>query len=243
MKKNLLLGLGASAIVAMTLTACGGTTPAPQDSTAAAASETASSTPSPAKQYTDQELVALVGQIKASDGSSPAVLSGEELLGQYASLLDGFGKATIEPESCKDLRTLGVPHDISGSSIAGTARAKVGDFISNVSLTSGVDSAVLQESVESSKSLAETCRKMTFSAEGEAITTSTEKIEGVGGVPGTVALKTLMVMPDGKTGAIYTAHAVKDGVLISATASGTEASAGGPEAAGALMDQAAALIK
>lgn len=243
MKKNLLLGLGASALVALTLTACGGTTAAAQDSTAPASGGTASSAPSPAKMYTNEELVGLVGQIKASDGSSPAVLSGEELVGQYDSLVNGFGKATIAPENCKDLRTLGVPQTIAGSTTAGTARAKVGDFISSVALTSGVEAAELQKSVDATKSQAEACRKMTFSAEGEAITTSTEKIEGVGGVPGTVALKTVMVMPDGKSGAIYTAHAVKDGVLISATASGTEAAAGGPEATGALMDQAAALIK
>ena len=76
MKKNLLLGLGASALVALTLTACGGTTAAPQDSTAPASGGTASSAPSPAKLYTNEELVGLVGQIKATDGSSPAVLSG-----------------------------------------------------------------------------------------------------------------------------------------------------------------------
>ncbi len=52
-----------------------------------------------------------------------------------------------------------------------------------------------------------------------------------------------MAFPDGRTGTLFTAHAIKDGVLISATASGNNGEAGGPEAAGALLDQAAALIK
>ncbi|MDI2033703.1 hypothetical protein [Paenarthrobacter nitroguajacolicus] len=243
MNKNLLLGLGASAVLAMTLTACGGSTAASQEATSASPAASASSTPTPAKQYTNEELAALAGQIKASDGSSPAVLNGEELVGQYDSLVNGFGKATIEPESCKDLHVLGVPQTIAGSTSAGTARVKVGDFITSVALTSGVEASKLQEIVEDSKSEAETCGKITFSAEGDAVNASTEKIDGVGSVPGTIAFKTLMVFPDGKTGAIYTAYAVKDGVMISATASGTEGAAGGPDAAGALMDQAAALVK
>lgn len=239
--KYSLIGLGASTLMVVALTACGGGTAAAPAS--APASETATATPTPAKQYTDEELVALVKQIKASDGSSPAVLSGEELLDQFDPITDTFGKVAVEPAGCKDLAMLGVPQPVAGSSTAGTARTKTNDFFSNVSLTSGVDIALLQENVDTRKSQAEACEKVTFSAEGQSVTTSTEKVDGVGSMPGTAAFKTLMVTPDGKTGAIYTAHVIKDGVLISATASGTEGAAGGPEAAGALLDQAAALIK
>jgi hypothetical protein len=52
-----------------------------------------------------------------------------------------------------------------------------------------------------------------------------------------------MVLPDGRSQSTYMGFAIKDGVLISATASGANAESEGVAAAGALMDQAAALIK
>ncbi|MET3904131.1 hypothetical protein [Paenarthrobacter sp. 4246] len=243
MKKNSLLGFGASALVILALTACGGGTTAAQESTSAPASEAATSTPTPVKQYTKEELIALVGQVKLADGTSPAVLSGDELLAQYDSMVKGFAGATIEPAACKDPFLLGAPRTIDGSTAAGTTRTKANGFISSVSLTSGVDAARLQDDLEKSKSQAEECKKVSYSAEGQTLTTSTQKVEGVGNVPGTEGFKTVMVLPDGRKGAIFIAHAIKDGVLISASATAEDGVAGGPEAAGALMDQAAALIK
>ncbi|WP_026541079.1 MULTISPECIES: hypothetical protein [Micrococcaceae] len=243
MKKNSLLGFGASALVIMALTACGGGTAAPQGSTSAPASEAAAPAPTPVKQYTKEELIGLVGQVKLADGTTPAVLSGDELLAQYDSVVKGFAGATIEPAACKDPFLLGAPRTIDGSAVAGTTRTKANGFISSVSMTSGVDAARLRDDLEKSKSQAEECKKVSYSAEGQTLTTSTEKVEGMGKVPGTAGYKTVMALPDGRVGAIYIAHAVKDGVLISATASASEGVDGGPEAAGALMDQAAALIK
>lgn len=240
MKKTLLPGVGASALALLALTACGGATASPQES--APASETATATATPAKQYTTEELVALVGQIKESDGTNRAVVSGEELVAQYEPIRV-LTKATIEPAECANLATLGAYQPIDGSASAGTTRSKTGEFITNMAMTSGVDKGLLQASLDKSKSQIEACKKVTLSAEGDTMTLTTEEINGVGSVPGTVALKTVMVMPGGKSGAIYSAHAIKDGVLISATASGSDAASGGPEAAGALLDQAAALIK
>ncbi|MGR0161312.1 hypothetical protein [Paenarthrobacter nitroguajacolicus] len=240
MKKNLLLGFGASALVAMALTACGGGTSAAPAS--APASETATTTPTPAKQYTNEELVEIAKQIKAADGSTRAAVSGQELVAQYDPLRE-LTQAAIEPTTCKDLGTLGVYQPIAGSASAGTVRAKTGDFMTAVALTSGVERDVLQASLDTSKSQVEACGKMTISAEGQSITATTEKADGIGSVPGTVGFKTVMVFPDGRKGTLFTANAIKDGVLISATASGNDVEAGGSDVAGALMDQAAALIK
>ncbi|MCT9869646.1 hypothetical protein [Paenarthrobacter aurescens] len=242
MKKHLLPGIGATALMVVALTACGGATASPEPASSQS-SGAATSTPTPVKQYTKEELISLVGQVKLADGTSPAVLSGDELLAQYDSVVKGFAGATIEPAACKDPFLLGAPRTIDGSTAAGTTRTKANGFISNVSMTSGVDAARLHDDLEKSKSQAEECKKVSYSAEGETLTTSTQKVEGVGNVPGTVGFKTVMALPDGRVGAIFIAHAVKDGVLISATASASEGVAGGPEAAGALMDQAAALIK
>ncbi|MET4541510.1 MULTISPECIES: hypothetical protein [Micrococcaceae] len=242
MKKHLLPGIGATALMVVALTACGGSTASPEP-TSSQSSGAATPTPTPVKQYTNEELIGLVGKITLSDGTSPAVLSGKELLGQFDSVAKGFEEATIEPAACDDPILLGAPRAIDGSTTAGTARTKAGGFISNVSMTSGVDGARLQKDLDTSKAQAEQCKKVAYSAEGDTLTTSTEKVEGMGSVPGTAGFKTVMVLPDGRTGAIYTAHAIKDGVLISATASANDGAAGGPEAVGALMDQAAALIK
>ncbi|MBT2588238.1 hypothetical protein [Arthrobacter sp. ISL-95] len=242
MRKNSLLGFGASALVIMALTACGGGTAVSQESASTPASETATPTPTPAKQYTNEELTALVGQVKEADGTSRAVVSGPDLVAQYEPVRV-LTKATIEPAGCANLGTLGVYQSIDGSASAGTTRSKTGDFITSLALTSGVEAGLLQAGLDQTQSQIEACKKVTLSADGDTMTLTTEKINGVGNVPGTVALKTLMVMPDGKAGAIYSAHAIKDGVLIFATASSNDAASGGPEAAGALMDQAAALIK
>jgi hypothetical protein len=241
MKKNSLPGFGASVLVVMALSACsGGTAAAPAS---APASETATATLTPAKQYTTEELVALAGQVKATDGSSPGALSGAELEAKYDPLKSSLGKTTIEPAACRDMSVLGAVQSVPGSVSAGTARTKTAGVITDLTLTSGVDVAVLQERLDNIKSQAEACKKVTFTSSGQSITTSTEKAEGIGSVPGTVAFKTSMVMPDGEKGAIYTAHVIKDGVLISATSSGNDGDAGGPTAISALMDQAAALIK
>ncbi|NWL11551.1 hypothetical protein DM793_09595 [Paenarthrobacter nitroguajacolicus] len=223
----------------MALTACGAGTAAPAS---APPSETATATPTPAKQYSTEELVEFAKQIKAADGSTRAAVSGQELVAQYDPLR-ALTQAAIEPTTCKDLGTLGVYQPIAGSTSAGTVRAKTGDFMTAVALTSGVERDVLQASLDTSKSQVEACGRMTISAEGQSITATTEKAEGIGSVPGTVSFKTVMAFPDGRTGTLFTANAIKDGVLISATASGNNGEAGGPEAAGALLDQAAALIK
>ncbi|MBM7794998.1 hypothetical protein [Paenarthrobacter ilicis] len=241
MKKNPLLGLGATAILVAALTACGGGTAATPEPSSAP--ETPSATPTPVKQYTEQELVAIAQQVKASDGSSPAVLTGQELAARYDTLDKTLGKTTIDPANCKDMGMLGVNQAISGSTTAGTERKKTAGIISDLTLTSGVELKVLQDAVDKSKTEAGECKKVSFSSEGQAITTTTESIDGVGSVPGTVAYKTVMSLVDGSSGAIYRALAIKDGVLISVTSSGSGDQTGGAEAAGAMLDQAAALIK
>jgi hypothetical protein len=58
-----------------------------------------------------------------------------------------------------------------------------------------------------------------------------------------VAYKTEMSTASGAAQTTYMAYAIKEGVLISATASGKGADANGVATASDLMEQAAALIK
>ncbi|MGO4433348.1 hypothetical protein AB4Y88_08645, partial [Paenarthrobacter sp. RAF9] len=76
MKKFALQSVGISALAMMALTGCGGST----GSTDAASPEaTASPTPTAAKQYTNDELVELVKQIKPKSGKELTVASSDEL--------------------------------------------------------------------------------------------------------------------------------------------------------------------
>ncbi|VXA98905.1 conserved exported hypothetical protein [Arthrobacter sp. 9V] len=236
MKKFALQSAGVSALIMMALTGCGGST----GSTDAASPE---ATPSAAKQYTNDELMAMVKQIKSPSGKDLTVASSEELAQEnpMKALLSMF---TVEPAECKDLGTLGGSEVLEGSTTAAGAdlNAETG-VMTMVTLTSGVDAQTLQESLEKSSAQASKCANMTLSMSGQSMTVSTEKFEGISTVPGTVGYKTAMSTPGGASQSTYIAYAIKDGVMITATASGKGAEAAGVANAGTMMDQAAALIK
>lgn len=243
MKKNALRGFAASGLLVMGLTACGGTGTS-TDAASAPASETPAPAPAQAKKYTTQELTDLVKQIKAADGTELMVSSVDDLAGQQDPLKDLLGSMNIEPAECKDLAMAGASQPIEGAT--GASGAKIdpaSGVISSVTLASGVSKDVLENNVKSNEDQITTCANMTMSMSGTTMTMKTEKFDGIGSVPGTLGIKTTMTLPDGQTQSTLMAAAIKDGVLISATASGKNAESGGAAAAGALMDQAAALIK
>ncbi|WP_347110046.1 hypothetical protein AAHB33_05080 [Paenarthrobacter sp. S56] len=117
MKKFALQSVGISALIVMALTGCGGSN---GSSGAASPEATASPTPTAAKQYTNDELVELVKQIKPKSGKELTVASSEDLAKEnpVKSLLSMF---TIEPAECKDLATLGGSETLAGSTTAAGA--------------------------------------------------------------------------------------------------------------------------
>lgn len=242
MNKNALRGFGVSALIVMALTACGGTSPS-TDAASAPASETATPTPTAAKQYSNDELLDMVKQIKTATGTELTIASSEELAqaNPMKALMSMF---TIEPAECKELATLGGAEPLAGStSAAGAEVNNESRVMTMVTLTSGVDVQTLQQSIDASSAEAAKCANMTLSMSGQSMTVSTEKFEGIGTIPGTVAYKSTMTTASGAGQSTYLAYAIKDGVLISAAASGKGAETDGVATAGALMDQAAALIK
>lgn len=224
----------------MGLTACGGA-----GSTTDAASAEPKETPAPAaKQYTSAELTDLVKQIKAADGSELMVSSIDDVAGQQDPIKELLGSMTIEPAECKDLAMAGASQSIEGSTGATGAKIDAASgIISSVAMVSGVPADTLEKNVQGSENQITTCSSMKMSMAGTTMSMKTEKFDGIGSVPGTLGIKTTMSLPDGQTQSTLMAYAIKGGVLISATASGKAAETGGAAAAGALMDQAAALVK
>ncbi|WP_079941318.1 hypothetical protein [Paenarthrobacter ureafaciens] len=246
MKRNALRGFAAAGLLVMGLTACGGGGASTDVASSAPAGETPSATPTPteAKQYTTQELVDLVKQIKADDGSELTVSAIDDLASQQNPLKELIGQMTIEPAECKELSTLGASQSIEGSTAAAGAKIDTdAQVVTGISLISGVDKEVLTKSLEDNEDQAAKCANMTMTMGGSTLKVSTEKFDGISSVPGAKGFKTAMVLPDGRSQSTYMGFAIKDGVLISATASGANAESEGVAAAGALMDQAAALIK
>ncbi|MGP0222497.1 hypothetical protein [Paenarthrobacter sp. NCHU4564] len=243
MTRKALFGAGASALLVLALTACSSGSGTSSTATSSP-SETATPTPTVAKQYTNDELMELVKQIKTADGADLTVMSSEDLA-QENPMKALLSMMTIEPAECADLATLGGSEPLPGSTTAAGADVTSGaaGVMSVVTLTSGVDADALTKSVEDSSAHAAKCATMTLTMAGQSLTVATEKVDGISKVPGTVGYKTAMSLPDGQKQSTYMAFAIKDGVLISATASGKTAETEGAAAAGALMDQAAALIK
>ncbi|MCM0615140.1 hypothetical protein MOD31_03835 [Paenarthrobacter sp. TYUT067] len=243
MNKNTLRGFAVSGLLVMGLAACGGSGSS-TDAGPAPANETSTPTPTAAKQYTSAELTDLVKQIKPADGSELTVTAIDDLAAQANPLKELMGSMNIEPAECKDLAMSGASQSIEGST--GATGAKVDTAtgsVSSVALVSGVPAETLQKSLEGSESQITTCSSMKMTMGGTALSMKTEKLDGVGSVPGTVGLKTTMTLPGGQAQSTVMAFAVKGGVLISATASGQNGGTDGAAEAGTLMDQAAALVK
>lgn len=239
MYKKSLLGLGVVAIVGMALGACSGPGTSP-DTTSAPPSEKAAE----AKRYSNGELLDLVKQIKTADGTSLTAVSGEELSSQENPMKELLALMTIEPADCKALGALGSSQTIAGSTTAGGASVDTaGGLMSGITFVSGVDADALHNAIKNNKSQAAACENITLSMAGQSMEMTTKPVDGVGSVPDTMAYKTAISLPDGRAQSTFIAYAVKDGVLITATASGQNADATGAATVGALMDQAAALIK
>lgn len=68
-------------------------------------------------------------------------------------------------------------------------------------------------------------------------------VDGVSSVPGVVAYETRTVMSTGQKQAMITAQAVSHGVLISVISAGGASQEEAVSRTGAMMDQAAALLK
>lgn len=111
-----------------------------------------------------------------------------------------------------------------------------------VAMTSGLDPAFLKQSMAQAEEVSK-CANMTFTIGEISADATLTLIDGVSSVPGAVAYETQTVMSTGQKQAIITAQAVSGGVLISVVSMGGASREEAVSRAGAMMDQAAALLK
>lgn len=270
MNKSAARLFGVTILVAFSVAACGGNgdaagsgnTPAAETVSSAAASAapeattaslsaapestTASPTPTapPVKTYTSQELIALMNQIRDGKGAKLAVMSGDNLSGQVEQANALMEQMTIEPKECGDLAVAGSKEPPAGVAVAaGVSMDARAGAVATVTLMSGLEEGLLAKTVSMNAAQLAKCKAMSITMQGVRVEAAVTEITGLGTTPGTLAYRTDITLPDGKQQSTVMAYAVKGGIVISAMAAGPNAGTAGVSAAGALLDQAAKLIK
>lgn len=201
-------------------------------------------TPTPeAKSYTDDELTALVGQLKDSKGVKLSVMSMADLSESVEQTKALMSSIVVEPAECKEMALVAAAtsfDDVTaamGSSVDATSGATT-----VVSMMSGHDPAILEGRVAKAGEVSK-CSNMSFTLGAVTAEATIALIDGVGSVPGTIAKETHTSMSTGQKQAMIMAQAVTRGVVISVMSSGGTSRDEAVSRTGAMMDQAAALLK
>ena len=251
MKTSALHIFGISALLAA-VTACSGPAAPQANETSSPASTTVqsatpSATPSPtptasAKAYTSDDLAAIVRQLRDSADRRLNAVPGTDLTATLQQTKDMISSIDVQPAECKELAASSSIPSLDGAAMAlGVSTDTTTGAATALSLLSGLDQATLAKVRDQSGQL-EKCSEMTMSVQGMQVSVTITALDGVGSAADTTAYRTDSNLPDGRVQSIITAQAVRQGVVVTAVASGgTEADATGR--AGALLDSAAALIK
>jgi hypothetical protein len=245
-----LRALGASAVLVVGLAGCS----APAAETAAKSTEGASAapvesvtpTPTPApeaKAHTAEELAALVGQLKDSKGVKLSVMSMADLSGSLEQTKALMSSIAVEPAECKDMALAGTAASVDGATAAmGSSLDATSGASTSVVLTSGLDPAFLEKSMAQAGEVSK-CATMSFTVGTVKADATVALINKVGSVPGTLAYETRTSMSTGQKQAMITAQAVSHGVLITVMSSGGASQEDAVSRTGAMLDQAAVLLK
>lgn len=242
--------LGASAVLVVGLAGCGAPAaekPAKSNEGASAApveSVTPTPTPTPeAKSYTSDELTALIGQLKDSKGVKLSVIPMADLSRSLEQTKAMMSSAVVEPAACQEMALAGTAPSVEGATaVMGTSQDAGSGASTGVAMTSGLDPAFLMQGMAQAEEVYK-CANMTFTIGEISADATLTLIDGVSSVPGAVAYETQTVMSTGQKQAIITAQAVSGGVLISVVSMGGASREEAVSRAGAMMDQAAALLK
>jgi hypothetical protein len=242
--------LGASAVLVVGLAGCSApaaeTTAKSTEGASNAPVESVTSTPTPtpeAKSYTGDELIALVGQLKDSKGVKLSVMSMADLTGSLEQVKAMMSSMVLEPAECREMALAGTAPSVEGATAAmGTSLDATSGASTGVSMTSGLDPTYLEKGMAQAGEVSK-CANMTFTIGEVKADATLTLLDGVSSVPGAVAYETQTVMSTGQKQAVITAQAVSHGVLISVISSGGASREEAVSRAGAMMDQAAALLK
>jgi hypothetical protein len=241
---------GFAALLAISVSACGGggptasgTSPATSASAAAEPSATPSEPTAAAdKAYTTAELEGIVRQVRDSADRRLTAVPAQELAATVQQSKDMISSIEVAPAECKELAASGTVPSLDGAAVAmGLSTDQQSGTVTALSLMSGLGPELLAKVSGPSDQL-DKCSNMTMTAAGVEVAVSIPRLEGVSGVPGATAYRTDTTLPNGQVQSVTTAQGVHQGVVLTAVASG---GAGGnaEEQAGALLDSAAALIK
>jgi hypothetical protein len=109
-------------------------------------------------------------------------------------------------------------------------------------MTSGLDPAFLAKTMTQAGEVTK-CEKMSFTVAGVKVDARLTPIDGLGSVPGTLGYQTDTIMSTGQKQSIITAQAVSHGVLLTVIAMGGASKEEAVARTGAMLDQAASLLK
>lgn len=255
MKTSVLGTFGASALLTISVSACGGTaappaaesSPAPpaqaQTSTAAPA-PTATPTPTPtATVYTSGELAAIVGQVRDDADRRLSVLPSGDIAAAVEQTRAMISSIEVEPAECKELAAASMVPSVEDATMAiGMSTDSSTGAMTALSLVAGLDQRVLAQVSDPTEQLAK-CSSMTMTASGINVAVTITPVEEASGLPGAVAYRTDTALPDGSTQSMVRAQVVHHGVLITSVAAGAESGTDAVRRAGALLDSAAAQVK
>ena len=252
MKTSVLGTFGASVLLAVAVSACGGpgpqaaeSSPAPSaGSVTTAAVPTATATPTPsANAYTADELAALVGQVRDAADRRLTVVPGTDIKTTLDQTKAMLASIDVKPEECKELAAASAVPSVEGATMAmGMSSDAATGAATALSLIAGLDQSFLAKVKDQPAQLAK-CSSMTMTVSGMDVSVTAAPLEGVGSVPGTIAYRTDSALPDGRRQSTVTAQVVKQGVVLTSVASGGPGEADAVRRAGALLDSAAALVK
>ena len=252
MKTSALGIYGAAALVAATLSACGGSAGSPGASAndaqgagveAATTAAVPAPTATPVRTYSQDELAALVGQLKDPLGKPLTVMPAMDLAASLEQTKSAMREMTVEPAECRELALAGVTPSADGAAVAvGSSVDAASGESTALSMASGLDEAFLAQ-VDDVAGQLDKCSTMSITAGGVQLGVNVTLLEGIGALPAAVVFRTDTQISDGRKQSTITGQVVQSGVLLSVVASGGESEQAAIARTGALLDSAAALIK
>ena len=253
MKTSVLGSFGAAALLAITVSGCGGAAaPRAADASSApsVATETTTATPTPtptptpsATAYTADGLAAIVGQVRDAADRRLSVLPRADVASSLQQAKAAIASMHVAPAECQEMAASSNFSAFEGAAMAAGQSIDAGaGSMAVMTLAAGLDDSVLA-TIASQLDQLDACANVTMTAAGMDYAVTLTPVEGAGSVPDTVAYRTDIKSSDGKLQSTIKAQAVHHGVLMTAVAVGGGSEADAVRRAGALMDSAAALVK
>ncbi|MFK0001559.1 hypothetical protein [Paenarthrobacter sp. NPDC090522] len=246
MNKNALRGFAVSGLLVMGLTACGGAGTS-TDAASAPASESATATPTPtptpAKEFTLEDLNAVLAKMTDKRGTKLSVTSTADLSGSMAQSKALMEQVDVQPAVCKDMAMGSLARPLEGVKAAvGVSQDAASGSISTISLGTGLGDAIAAELDASKENLAK-CGTLTMNGPTGSSTMTVTDLGAKKPAHATVAYRMDTAAATGEKGSMILAQTIDENVLVSVIGIGGTSEADAIESVSALLDQAVELIK